>query len=184
MSAKVSVYIATSLDGFIARKDGDLDWLDDANATVPAGEDCGYHSFMASVDVLIMGRKTYKKVLSFGEWPYGNTPVVILSRHPITFPSHLPNTVTHSSEPPRTIYDRLSEKGVKHIYVDGGITIQRFLAAGLIDELTITTIPILLGEGSPLFGPLEKDVLLDRIDTKTFDFGFVQTKYVVVKQAL
>ena len=113
MSAKVSVYIATSLDGFIARKDGGLDWLNNANATVSEGEDCGYHGFMLSVDVLIMGRKTYEQVLCFSEWPYGKTRVVVLSRRPITFPADLPNTVTHSSETPRVLYDRLNKGRVE-----------------------------------------------------------------------
>ena len=183
-TTKVSVYIATSLDGFIARKDGELDWLNDANAIVPDGEDCGYHAFMNSVDVLIMGRKTYEQVLSFGEWPYEKTRVVVLSRNPITFPEDLPNTVTHSSETPRVLYNRLSEEGAKHLYVDGGITIQRFLTEELIDELTITVIPIILGEGTPLFAPLGKDVLLTHVGTKTFDFGFVQITYSVVKDAV
>ena len=181
MSAKVSVYIATSLDGFIARKDGELDWLNDANATVPEGEDCGYNAFMDSVDVLVMGRRTYEQVLSFGKWPYEKTPVVVLSRNPIKFPADLPNTVTHSSEKPGVLYNRMSEEGAKHIYVDGGVTIQRFLTEGLIDELTITVIPIILGDGTPLFSSLEKDVLLTHIATNTFDFGFVQTKYAVAK---
>jgi dihydrofolate reductase len=129
-----------------------------------------------------MGRKTYEQVLSFGEWPYGKTPVVVLSSHPINFPADLPNTVTHSSETPRVLYNRLTDKGAKHLYVDGGVTIQRFLTEGLIDELTITVIPVILGEGTPLFGSLEKDVLLTHISTKTFDFGFVQIRYSVTKK--
>ncbi|WP_299489706.1 dihydrofolate reductase family protein [Acaryochloris sp. IP29b_bin.137] len=179
MSTKVSVFIATSLDGFIARKNGDLDWLNDANATVPEGEDCGYQSFMASVDVLIMGRKTYEKVLSFGEWPYGQTQVIVMSRNPIDFPAELPAWVTHSAETPSALYQRLVKEGAQHLYIDGGMTIQRFLAAGLIDELTLTVIPILLGEGQPLFGPLEKDIQLTPISSRTYDFGFVQLKYAV-----
>ena len=107
MSIKVSVYIATSLDGFIARSDGGLDWLNEANATVPDGEDCGFQTFMDSVDALIMGRKTYEQVLSFGEWPYGRTPVVVLSRNSISFPSSVRDTVTHSSEPVRDLLKRL-----------------------------------------------------------------------------
>ncbi|MCU7916286.1 MAG: dihydrofolate reductase family protein [Candidatus Thiodiazotropha sp. (ex Gloverina cf. vestifex)] len=182
---KASVYIATSLDGFIARKDDGLDWLDKANAIVPKGEDCGYHAFMDSVDTLIMGRKTYEKVLSFGQWPYEEKPVVVLSSHSIVFPPGLPNTLSHSSESTRDLLERLSKAGVTHVYIDGGNTIQRFLSVGLIDEITITVIPVILGDGIPLFGPLEKDIHLSHIRTHVFDFGFVQTTYSVTpKEAL
>lgn len=180
MHPKVSVFIAISLDGFIARKNGDIDWLNNANTMVPDGEDCGYQSFMASVDVLIMGRKTYEQVLSFGAWPYGQTRVIVMSRHPIDFPAELPDWVTHSAEPPSVLYQCLEEEGAQHLYIDGGVTIQRFLAAGLINELTLTVIPILLGEGLPLFGSLEKDIPLTPISSRTYDFGFVQLKYAVL----
>ena len=179
MKTKASVYIATSLDGFIARKDGALDWLDEANSTVPEGEDCGFQAFMDSVDALIMGRKTYEKVLSLGEWPYGRTPVVVLSRNSISFSDSLPDTVTHSSESPRDLLDRLSQEGVGHVYVDGGTTIQGFLSAGLIDEITLTVIPVILGGGIPLFGSLDQDIRLTHVHTTADDFGFVQTTYSV-----
>ena len=177
MAAKASVFIATSLDGFIARKDGELDWLDKANTTVPQGEDCGYIAFMESVDVLVMGRKSYEKILTFGQWPYGDKPVVVLSSNPIDISPHLASTITHSSETPEVLHARLTDQGAKRLYIDGGVTIQRFLATGLIHDLTITLIPILLGEGLPLFGLLEKDIKLIHIETKAFDFGFVQIKY-------
>ena len=183
MSIKASVFIATSLDGFIAREDGGIDWLNEANATVPDGEDCGFQVFMDSVDVLIMGRKTYEQVLSFGEWSYGNTPVVVLSHDSISFPPSLPDTVTHSSESPQDILERLLGKGAEHVYVDGGKTIQGFLAAGLIDEITITVIPVILGQGIPLFGPMEKDISLTHLRTTAYDFGFVQTAYSVKGKA-
>lgn len=179
MRVKASVYIATSLDGFIARKDGALDWLDEASTTVPEGEDCGFQAFMDSVDTLIMGRKTYEKVVSFGQWTYGQTPVVVLSRNSISFPSSLPDTLTHSSESPRDLLERLSNEGIKHVYVDGGTTIQGFLSGGLIDEITVTVIPVILGDGIPLFGPLDNDVNLTHLRTIAFDFGFVQTTYSV-----
>jgi len=87
---KTSVYVGASLDGFIARCDGSMDWLNEAQSLVPEGEDCGYKAFMASVDTLIMGRKTFEQVLTFGPWHYGDTPVVVLSHNPVTIPSHLP----------------------------------------------------------------------------------------------
>lgn len=138
---------------------------------------------MQSVDALVMGRNTFEKVLSFGDWSYGDTAVTVLSRNPISFPDSHPDTVKHSSEDPKTLCNRLSNEGVKHIYVDGGITIQRFLAEGLVDDILITVIPVLLGEGIPLFGPLAQDISLNHTGTKTFDFGFVQLQYDVIRNA-
>ena len=177
MSLTASVFIATSLDGFIARENDDLDWLDAANATVTPGEDCGYGAFMASVDTLVMGRHTYEKVLSFGDWPYGDKPVIVLSRQPLDIPSAIAANVTHSDESPRALCARLTQAGTGRLYIDGGVTIQRFLAAGLIDEMTITVIPVLLGSGKPLFGALTSDIPLTHINTKTYDCGFVQSTY-------
>jgi len=180
MSIQASVFIATSLDGYIAREDGKLDWLYTANATVPEGEDCGYSDFMKTVDVLVMGRKTYEKVLSFGLWPYGGTSVIVLSSNKIEIPNELVQSVSCSSESPKELCKRLANEEVKRIYVDGGITIQRFLFEGLISDVTITVIPIVLGSGKPLFGNVEKDIPLKHISTKTYDFGFVQSTYKVI----
>lgn len=177
---KVSVFIAMSLDGFIARPNGELDWLDAANAEASKDEDFGYQAFIETVDVLIMGRKTYEYVLNFGEWPYGQLPVVVLSRQPITFPSHLPKTVTCSSEAPIELYNRLRQDGIQHIYVDGGVTIQRFLARKLINHLTITIIPIILGVGTPLFASVPQDIWLRCLSSHTFESGFTQIKYAVI----
>jgi dihydrofolate reductase len=177
---KASVFIATSLDGYIAKEDGSLDWLDAANASVPEGEDCGYAAFMNSVDALVMGRKTYEKVRSFGSWSYGEKTVVVLSRKDLEIPADLSKSVSHSSEDPKSLCSRMAESGMKRLYIDGGITIQRFLAEGLITDLTITVIPIVLGSGIPLFGRLSKDVPLKHISTKGYDFGFVQSTYEVL----
>jgi len=135
---KCSVFIATSLDGFIARVDGSIDWLTAANAVVPPGEDCGYKAFMSTVDTMVMGRNTFEQVLTFGEWAYGSTPVVVMSRRDAPIPANVPSTVTSSREAPKDLVARLSKQGNRHLYVDGGLTIQSFLAARLIDELTIT----------------------------------------------
>ncbi len=178
---KTSVYIATSLDGFIARKDGTLDWLNDANSVVPDGEDCGFQTFMDSVDTLIMGRKTFEQVVSFGQWVYGRTPVIVLSSKSMSIPADVPDIVTHSSESPRALLERLSIEGVEQVYIDGGATIQRFLSDNLIDAITVTVIPVLLGEGISLFGSREKDINLTHQHTQVFEFGFVQTTYLVNK---
>ncbi|NJO79853.1 MAG: dihydrofolate reductase [Cyanobacteria bacterium RM1_2_2] len=180
MSLKSSVFIATSLDGYIARGDGSIDWLDRANESVPAGEDCGYGNFIESIDVLVMGRNTFEKVLSFGDWPY-TKPVVVLSRGQVSLPKSISQTVCVSSEPPSALVERLANSGAKHLYVDGGLVIQSFLREGLIDEITITVIPVLLGSGKPLFGTLGKEIELAHIATKAYEFGFVQSKYCVVK---
>lgn len=181
MTIKASVFIATSLDGFIARPNGDIDWLNDANAVVPAGEDCGYRAFMDSVDVLVMGRKTFEQVLTFGEWSYGAKKVVVLSRKGVTLPQELSKTVSTSAATPKQLVERLSLEGAQNIYVDGGKTIQSFLDNGLIDDITITVIPVLLGEGLPLFSSLKSDVHLKHVSTTSYPFGFVQSKYSVEK---
>jgi dihydrofolate reductase len=180
---KTSVYVGTSLDGFIARRDGSIDWLNEAQSLVPEGEDCGYKAFMDSVDAMIMGRKTFEQVLTFGPWHYGDTPVIVLSHNPVTIPSHLPDTVSHSSESPRMLLERLSDQDVKHVYVDGGSTIQGFFAESLIDEITITRIPIVIGEGISFFASMDKDIKLIHLGTTVYEFGFVQSTYSVNKNA-
>jgi len=176
-----SVFIATSLDGFIARKDGDLSWLDRANATVPPGTEMGFEPFLRSVDAIVMGRASFEKVLTFGHWPYGETRVIVQSRNPVAIDHALARTVSSSSEAPAALCERLAGEGARRLYIDGGVTIQRFLAAGLIDDLTITIIPVVLGEGLPLFGPLPADVTLRLVDATRFDFGYVQLRYRVVR---
>lgn len=188
---KVSVYIATSLDGFIAREDGALDWLpgsgEDESAEGESGEgesgdeDYGYYEFMKSVDVLVMGRNTYEMVLSFGDWPYGDKRVVVLSSKPLQIPDNLAQTVEASAKSPPDLAKQLEESGARHLYIDGGKTIQGFLNADLIDELIITTIPVLIGSGIPLFGPLTRDKKLRHIETRSFKNSFVQSKYQVLR---
>lgn len=179
---KISVYCAQSLDGFIARGDGGLDWLEGIEAI--DGEDYGFRAFMDSVDVLVMGRHTYEKVLSFGgEWPYGEKWIVVLSSRDVPIPSHLRATVSSRSGTPDAVARELAVEGARHAYLDGGITIQRFLASGLVDELIITTIPVLLGEGRPLFGTLETDIELTRVDTRTYSNGIVQSTYRIDSKA-
>ncbi len=179
MEPLASVFIATSLDGFIAREDGSIDWLSKASSQVPKGEDCGYSAFMDTIDTMVMGRNTFEKVLSFGEWPYGKTPLIVLSRKRLEIPEDLSQTVSCSAETPLVLTERLAAAGVRRIYLDGGITIQRFLAAGMVKDMVITVIPILIGSGIPLFGASQEDIVLKHISTRTYDFGFVQSTYEV-----
>lgn len=183
--SKISVYIATSLDGFIARKDGDIEWLHNSgHGEVEKGEGFGYDEFMSTIDALVMGRNTYEKVLSFGgNWPYGEKPIFVLTTKEIEIPDKISRTVSSLSGSPRQIIKKLTEEEYHHLYLDGGITIQKFLKAGLVDELTITKIPILIGTGIPLFGPLSKDVNLKHIETRSFNNGFVQSRYEVIKSS-
>ncbi len=182
MWVKVSVYIATSLDGFIAREDGGLDWLpgaDPEKQDKSNGEDYGYREFMESVDVLVMGRKTFEQVLSFGTWPYQNKRVIVLSSGNVPVPDELATGVEVRSCSPCDLVEQLTTDGANYVYIDGGNTIQRFLRDGLIRQIIITRIPILIGRGIPLFGPLENDILLKHIETRQFPSGFVQSRYEV-----
>ena len=173
---KKSVYIATSLDGFIARENGDLDWLPGSDGTTES-EDFGYNKFFESVDVMIMGRKTFEKVLSFGEWPYLNKKVIVLSDTYKQIPQDFKGNVELKSGSPEEIIKELITKGYKQAYIDGGKTIQKFLQAGQIDELIITRVPVMLGKGIPLFGPLNKSISLKLLNITSFHNGFVQSHY-------
>lgn len=183
MSITASVYIATSLDGFISRPDGNIDWLHQANSTVPPGEDCGYAKFMETVDVLVMGRNTYEQVITFDPWPYVGREVIVLSTQQITIPAHLETCVFASSETPVELLRRLASRGVKHVYVDGGKTIQGFLAQGLIHKIIITAIPVLLGSGRALFATDGREQKLSLVSSKAYEFGFVQSTYLVLTDA-
>jgi len=178
---KASVFIGTSLDGFIARADGGIDWLHEIGDE--PGEDYGYGAFFDSVDALVMGRNTFELVLTFADWPYGAKPVIVLTSRPLEIPDALADRVSTMSGPPAEIVRRLSERGLTHVYVDGGITIQRFLAAGLIQRMTITRLPVLIGTGIPLFGPTPHDIKLRHVETRTYGNGLVQSTYDVVPAA-
>lgn len=180
---KTSVYIATSLDGFIAREDGSLDWLpgSDGQAEPTSGkEDYGYNAFFKSIDVVVMGRNTFELAHGFGKWPYANKRVIVLSKTLNKIPDDLPETVELRNCTPNELYDELERSDAKHVYVDGGKTIQGFLNAGRIKQLIITRIPILIGSGISLFGPLNHDIKLRHMETKAYANGFVQSRYQVL----
>ena len=170
---KASVFIGVSVDGFIARPNGELDFLPPGG-----GEPHGYDKFMDSVDALVIGRKTYETVLKFDTWPYGKKPVFVLSTQPLT-PAPAGAVVDHLSGDPAEIVSRLKARGIQHVYVDGGITIQRFLRAGLIQRLIITRVPVLIGDSIPLFGSLSRDVKLRHLITRHYPSGLVQSEYEV-----
>lgn len=172
----ISVFVGTSLDGFIARHDGTFDFLF-AGEGVPHG----YEEFIASVDVLVIGRKTFETVLGFDGWPYGNRQVVVLSSRPLDFSKVRGERVQQMSGSPADICSELSRLGFQHAYLDGGVTVQGFLRAGLINKITITRVPVLIGDGIPLFGSLPNDVRLRHIETQTYAGTLVQSKYEVLK---
>lgn len=169
----VSVFVGASVDGFIARRDGGLDWL-----PAGGGEPHGYDEFIASVDAIVIGRKTFETVLTFGGWPYGDKRVVVLSGRPVDLSVVRGGVVEQMGGPPAEIVSRLAASGAHHLYVDGGITIQRFLQAGLVDRLVLTRVPVLIGDGIPLFGSLPHDVRLRHVATRSYPSGLVQSEYV------
>ena len=170
---KASVFVGTSLDGFIARPNGALDFLD-----AGGGEPHGYDEFFASVDALVIGRHTFDTVLGFEGWAYGKKPVFVLSTQPLP-PVPAGAVVERLAGEPPAIVTQLDARGIHHAYVDGGITIQRFLRAGLIQRLIITRVPVLIGAGIPLFGQLPHDILLRHIATRHYRSGLVQSEYEV-----
>lgn len=183
MQFKGSVFIATSLDGYIARTDGGIDWLDVADSP-PQGEDYGYQAHWDGIDTLILGRHSFDMVVSFGQWPYDGKRVVVLSSGQPAIPDHLAGKVQVMSGTAQELAGALWATGTRRAYVDGGKTIQVFLRAGLIEEMIITLIPVILGEGIPLFGPLAADVKLDLVDAKKFENGLVQVHYRPIYQTI
>lgn len=165
----IYVYVATSLDGFIATSDGGVDWL--MEIPNPDKSDYGFAEFMRGIDAIVMGRNTFETVLSFGGWPY-NQPVFVLSNTLAEIPERLTGKAEIISGPLGTLLNQLRERGYLNLYVDGGRVIQSFLAADLVDEMIITRVPILLGDGIPLFGKL------------TERLGFVHKKTEVLNETL
>lgn len=169
------VFIAISLDGFIARHDGDIAWLlqrDDST------EDHGYTAFIADKDVIVMGRGSYEKALTFEPWPY-DRPVVVLSKQlaDAPVPEALKSRVRFSSRAPKDEMEALAEQNVRRVYVDGGQVVQSFLREGLIADMVITTVPVLIGSGRPLFGALSQDIDLELMSSRSFPSGLVQSRY-------
>jgi dihydrofolate reductase len=172
---KLSVFCGVSVDGFLARPDDTLDFLDAGGQ-----EPHGFEEFLTSVDVVVMGRRTFDVVLKLGGLAlYGNKPMVVLSGRPLDVSSAKGAALEQMSGEPGEIVRRLEARGFQHAYIDGGLTIQRFLAAGLINRLVITRVPMLIGQGIPLFGPLPSDIPLHHVATRSYEGGLVQSEYEI-----
>jgi dihydrofolate reductase len=170
-----SVFIAVSIDGFIARPDGSTDWL---SIVEQPGEDHGYRAFHDSIDALVLGRKTYELALGFGEWPYAGKRCIVRT-HAKLEPRHGEEFYSGEIDP---LLNDLAAAGSKRVYVDGGAVIQQFLALGLVDDMTISVIPITLGEGIPLFGKSGPEGRWKLTASRAFDSGLVQTSYERVRR--
>lgn len=178
--AKGYVFMASSLDGFVAREDHAIDWLMKYDS---GDEDQGYNNFIAKIDALVMGSGSFKTVLKFDGWPY-EIPVYVMS-HTLTqndVPKELQDKVIITNLDPLPLMQSLYKKGCKNVYVDGGKVVQSFIQADLIEEITITLIPILIGSGKRMFGGLDMDIDMELIASKTFKLGFVQNQYRLIKR--
>lgn len=175
MEKKNIVYVGRSIDGYIAGKNGELDWLD----LVPGSDkiEMGYTSLMEEIDAMVMGRTTFEVVLNFGiEWPY-QKHVFVLSHKLTKVPPELDGKITFLKGSPQEVLDQIHSKGYDKLYIDGGVVVQNFLKEDLIDEMTLTTIPVLLGGGVSLFGDMTKRLEFDHVESKVFLDQIVQDKY-------
>lgn len=179
MKTKNSIFIATSLDGYIADRNGRLDWLN--TVPNPHNDDMGYVAFTSRIDAIVMGRNTYETVVGFGvDWPY-DKPVFVLSKQLKEIPKHLNEKVFLINGSLPKILEQIHQRGYNRLYIDGGVTIQHFLEEDLIDEMVLTHIPILLGGGVRLFSEMPKLLKFELIETKTYLKQVVQTLYRIVR---
>lgn len=171
---RISVYIAMSIDGYIARKDGSIDWLERGHV---GDEDYGFKKFFSQIDTLILGKNTYETVSAFDKWPYSDKKVIVLSN---TLKEVRKEAELFCGSLTRLI-PLLDSKGVKHVWVDGGITVSKFLEAGLVDHLTISIIPVILGSGIPLFSIMNIEQVCHFVSTQSYPSGLVQLQYEVIR---
>lgn len=178
MNTVCSIFCGVSLDGYIARPNGALDFLE-GDGTAEMG-DHGYEAFMASVDAIVMGRNTFNVVMTFVTWPYTKKVIVLSSRElDLSDARKRGADVECMNASPQEILAQLAARHILHLCVDGGTTVQRFLRAGLVDRLIVTRLPVLIGQGIPLFGTLEKDIRLKLVASQSFPGGLVQSEYAV-----
>jgi dihydrofolate reductase len=183
---KCSAFIATSADGYIAKSDGGVEWLESSgNLDVDMSEygDMGFSDYFSSVDCMIMGRKCMEVIASFNltpeQWPYGDTRIIALSSTIKEAPKSLPGRVEMYSGDINLLLSSLEGEGYKHAYIDGGATIQSFLKLERINEITITQVPLLLGGGIPLFGKMDREIKLENAEVTSYPNDFIQIKYGV-----
>ncbi len=169
------IYIATSLDGYIATSDGGLNWLNEVPN--PEQSDYGFADFMEGIDALVMGRITFEIIVSFGVWPY-ERPVFVLSDTLKELPAGYSDKAELIHGDVSWLVDHLRERGYESLYVDGGLTIQSFLRQDLIDELFITRLPVVLGSGIPLFGQMEQSLKFRHVQTEVYNNALVKSHYV------
>lgn len=175
---KLSVFCGVSVDGFLARADDRLDFLEAGGQ-----EPHGFEEFFASIDVVVMGRRTFEVVQKLGGLGFlAKKPVVVLSGRGVDL-SAVQGQIEQMSGEPTQIVAQLRARGFKHAYIDGGITVQRFLAAGLVDRMVITRVPVLVGDDIPLFGPLPRDIRLGHVATRDYRGGLVQSEYELGAEA-
>ncbi len=168
------VFLGASLDGFVAREDGSLDFLAEPGGT---DTDHGFRAFLDGVQAIVMGRVTYETVIGFHEWPYEGVRMIVPSHTLVPRTDAAPGDVEITTDGPEKLFDRLGADGVERVYVDGGRMVHAYLEAGLIHELTITRVPVLLGGGIPLFRPTDHERRLTHLETRAFPNGFVQSRY-------
>jgi len=172
---KLSVFCGVSVDGFLARADDGLDFLSTGEQ-----EPHGFAEFLASVDVVVMGRRTFDVVRGLGHLGlYGAKPMIVLTSRPLDLSTTADGRIETMAASPAQIKHQLEARSFQHAYVDGGVTIQRFLAGGCLDRLIITRVPVLIGSGVPLFGPTPGDVALFHVETRCYPGGHVQSEYTI-----
>ena len=171
----IIVYIATSLDGYIAKKDGNIEWL--IEVPNPENSDYGFSEFIERIDGIIMGKNTFETVVGFNQWPYSK-PVFVLSNSLRSLPVGYKDRAQIVRGELRNIVASLETKGIKNLYIDGGMTIQSFLQEDLIDELIITRIPIILGSGIPLFIDMDAELKFKVVNTEVLNKDLVKSTYL------
>jgi len=169
------VFMATTIDGYIARENDEIDFLMKYD---PQGEDHGYDKFIEDKDAIVMGSGSFKTILGFDSWPY-TLPVYVMSKNmkDSEVPEHLKGKVFLSAQTPEDLMNYLADKGLNKLYIDGGKLVSSFIEKGLIKEMTLTILPILLGKGRSLFQSFSKDIDLKLIKNQSFKCGFVQNTY-------